>query len=325
MVTLIGMTPSQNPNLVVIGALHVDEIATSARPLTLGESNVVTWKRSAGGVASNVARAAATAAVRAAAITAAEPPQSEHPVTLIANCGDGAAGLALQQALNQAGVEVKATHKNVNHTGRYTAVLQPNGEVLVGLADVAQAEDIEVSHVLPHLTNPQPVSLVLDGNLNATCLEGLSTRYNLENNAVIGVCVSPEKAPRFLKTLPHLTALFCNLAEAKALALATGTLKDEEPKALASTLCQIGCQHIVMSLGINGVLITSADQQTHVAVKSIDNPITLNGPGDALAGATITQLSTSDITHQQLIYAVEHVGLPAARAIITGVHKAPQL
>lgn len=324
MVTLIGMTLSQNPNLVVVGALHVDEIATSARPLTLGESNVVTWQRSAGGVASNVARAAA--------MTTAPTQHPEHPVTLIANCGDGTTGLALQQALSQAGVQVKATHKNVNHTGRYTAVLQPNGEVLVGLADVAQAEDIEVSHVIPHLPTPHPVTLVLDGNLSKQCLTDLSA---LQTQSIIGLCVSPEKAPRFLDALANLNVLFCNLSEAKTLVIAAQkSIPDStpmepetalEPESLGETLCHTGCKHIVMSLGSNGVLVTSQKQQTHIEVVPVDAPSTLNGPGDALAGATVTQCATSELSHEDLVQAIKHYGLPAARCVITGEHKAPKL
>ncbi len=322
------MSVSNNAGVVVVGALHVDEIATSVAPLRLGESNPVNWHRYAGGVGSNVARSAHAAL--------------EQPIWLITNCGNDANGLALQAALENNGVTVLPTDQHSHATGRYTAVLQPDGDVLVGLADVSQAEDVTLDQVLNGLArasvpgtgalNNATTALVLDGNLDAGCLQDVAKWANqaagVENSngySVVGVCVSPNKAPRFLEALPDLTALFCNQSEAHALTTELSKEGQPNPELMAKMLCHAGCAHVVLSLGVDGVWVVSGTQSTHLTVESIDNPHTLNGPGDALTGASVAHCAEHGFSHEHLIYAVQHVGIPAAQAVITGKQQAPQL
>jgi len=313
--------PTPNPStLLVVGALHVDEIAVACAALTLGESNPVNWHRSVGGVAANVAR------------TAAASDQLES-VQLLAVCGADADAAQLQSVLRSTNVDLLPIASNNASTGRYCAVLDVSGDVLIGLADVSQAEQMLFKQILTHIASNQPAAVVVDGNLAASTLADFAQHPNSIAAPLYAICVSPAKAIRFVATLPTLDVLFCNRSEADAIAQAlserdkTGQAQYENlsPQALLENICAAGCSHIVMTEGSAGVHVCSASGYEHIAVPAFDSPKTLNGPGDALAGATIAQMIGKPLSHAHLVNAIIECGLPAARAILAGQDKAPAL
>lgn len=316
------------PQLFIIGALHLDEIATitsAAEPFILGESNPVRWTRSAGGVAANVARAAAA---------------PDANITLLANYGNDANGQHLRTALLKTGVDVLPMSQSRSHsgnsmgTGRYSAVVQPNGEMLIGLADVSQAEEISSAIILEHLNKHHFDAVLFDGNLSATTIGEFTTELrskphpNNSNNtysALMAVSVSPAKANRLVKSLPLLDVLFCNRQEAIALITEVEPTADISTEPMLNILCSQGCSHIVMTDGADGVHVQSNHEHTHIRVDAVRTPHSLNGPGDALVGATAAALLTGNITHQTLAEAVLNKGIPAARAVLTGEAIAPDI
>ena len=277
----------------------------------MGESNPVSWTRRAGGVAANVSRAAA--------ITC-----PELNIQLIANCGIDSDADQLRAVMEDSTVDVISINSSDVTTGRYCAVLQPNGDVLIGLADTAQAEQLTFDAIANYVDLCAASAVFFDGNISANTMEQL-TRHLYTQCPSFGMSVSPAKAPRFNACLPALDLLFCNRAEAEAMVRHGGhfTLPSTESEELLSRLCDTACTHVVLTDGVNGVHIGSGAEQTHAAVIALENTKTLNGPGDALAGATIARLVSHPLTHGAIVDAICNFGIPAANAVLTGDIQAP--
>jgi len=282
-----------------MGALNLDEIATSETTLLLGESNPVHWHRRVGGTATNIAVAAART-------------HRLPKVQLLANCGHDTRADGLISALTKINVEVLATDASPYGPGRYSAVLQPDGEVLIGLADAAQAEALSLTLISELNVLETANTVVLDGNLSSAALREVS-RHLAGHCSVIGVCVSPGKSSRFTSALPFLDAFFCNRQEAVAI-LETNI----DPSDSVKQICAMGATHTILTDGENGIYVGSRTQCTHLPVPSIDSVHTLNGAGDALTGATAAQLCGHSITHDLLVAAITEYGIPAAKAVISG-------
>jgi len=297
-----------NPRLIVIGALHVDEIAIADGPLVLGESNPVTWTRRVCGVAANLCRAAVKT-------------NAEVAVNLIARCSRHGDGAQLIQAMTELGIKVLPVDSDTVGTGRYSAILQSDGDVLIGLSDTTQAERFSLASIHEATDIAAGDTCVMDGNLSEDTLNAFAS------SQLIGLCVSPAKAIRFWSIIDKLDLIFCNLSEAQALAKHTTVSEADQPdpKALSEHLSRLGKVTVVITHGEHGIWIASRGVATVVPIQSIAQSVTLNGPGDALAGATIAQLTISSINHDNVVKAVTMVGLPAAAAVLNGKNQAPEL
>lgn len=307
--------------LFIIGALHLDETASAAEPLIMGESNPVRWTRSVGGVAANVARAAVGA---------------DAKITMLANYGNSATGHSLRATLLKAGVHVLPMNQNRKglSTGRYCTVVQPDGELLIGLADVSQAEEISSATILQHLNKRHFDTVLFDGNLSATTMAEFTSKLRSKSLSIhsanppinlMAASVSPSKAHRFVKSLAFLDVLFCNRQEAIALTTNIEPTVDVSTEIILSTLCSYGCSHIVMTDGAAGVHVQSNNERTHIRVEPVQSLLNFNGPGDALVGATAAELPADNITHQTLADAVLNKGIPAAQAVLTGDATPPNI
>jgi len=313
-------------SLLIIGSLHVDEIATASETLTLGESNPVTWQRYVGGVAANVARAAARL----------KPPMA---VQLTAVCGTGSTAQQLTTLLAKHDVQVTPAHSHTPTTGRYSAITQPNGRLLLGLADVSQAELLTIECILEHSQPENTKALLLDGNLNTTTLRTATTMF-ASHCPVFGVCVSPAKTPRMAAALSAMHVVFCNRAEAEIIVAElhpnkTTRTEKYDTAELLKTICEATGTHIVMTNGSYDIHVCSANLHQRLPVKQAETLTTLNGPGDALAGATVAQYlidmkdtlvqSQHNIDFNGLVQAVKTAGVPAAQAVLTGQAPVPRL
>ena len=305
-------------SLFVIGALHVDEIAHAAEKMIMGESNPVCWTRRVGGVAANVSRAVALT-------------RQDINVHLIANCGTDPDGNQLRAVMQHCAIDFLSPDVADQSTGRYTAILQPGGEVLLGLADTAQAEQISFEAIAAQINLHTPRAVFFDGNLSSQTMIELCSHSTMPHSAKpylrFGMCVSPAKAPRFIACLPALDLLFCNRSEAEAIVRQLGQpeLPATRPEELLCKLCNTGCTHVVLTDGANGVYIGTGSYQSFEPVSPARQTRTLNGPGDALAGATSARLVDQSVTHSAVVDAVCRFGIPAASAVLAGDNQAPLL
>ena len=290
------MTPNiiKQTSLVVIGALHVDDVATPLAELYPAASNPVQWHQSIGGVAANAARVASQFV----------------QTTIIAAVGDDPLGQQLREQLQAEKLDVSLLTLHGRATGRYTVILDASGELFVGLSDVAQAETLSWAHIEQRLPRNIPGGVLLDANLNERCL--CDSVQNLEyrgSPAIIAMAVSPAKASRWLPIAHQIDLLFCNRAEAAAL---TTLPRDSPINQLADALTQLGFRRFVLTDGPQPLLVHTASQHQHIKVPENVATHSVNGAGDALAGATTAHW----IAGQNLSRSIVEYGLPAARAVL---------
>ncbi len=109
--------------IVCIGGAAVDRKYRALDPLRPGTSNPVTSERSFGGVARNVAENIARLGAHASLVTI---------------LGDDENGQAVLEHLKRLHMETRHVTISGEHaTAEYVAVLQPDGELAVGLANMA--------------------------------------------------------------------------------------------------------------------------------------------------------------------------------------------
>lgn len=293
-------TPPASPIIVAIGALHVDEVALPFEPLEADASNPVRWQQRVGGVATNAARIAAL----------------HVPTTLIAAVGDDVNGQWLSKMLRGENITTALLTIPNCPTGRYTAVLNVDGKLFVGLADVTLAESLEITAIQQRLPVTAPAAIMLDSNLTTEVIEAVVDGANQSSTRkratqLVAMNVSPFKAHRFVPVAARFDLMFCNRNEAARL---TGKNTDSALPLLADALQSTGFKGFVITDGADKLLVQDTDNRTVIAVPPTTVTGNVNGAGDALAGAT-----TADwVQGKPLAACVFDSGLPAARTVLQG-------
>lgn len=304
--------------LLIVGALHVDEVATVQGPFVLSASNPVTWQRSTGGVAANVARAAQRVY---------EQNTPHKCVNFHAAVGADTTGASIAQCIEGLGVSLHAHRIQGCSTGRYSVVMDEAGELLMGLADVTVAEYLQAEQVLSHLDADGKGFLFMDANLSAQCIDRLIKYAEQHMMPMAMVCVSPSKALKLLRHAQQIDLIFCNRREAMAMAMDTGLIPAGTS---AENVCASHLAELLGKIGFSSYVLTDGNQAVHICENSQSRPIdvpavsvlnNVNGAGDALAGATLAAMSRGI----SLFNAVSEYGLPIAEDVLTGKHLPPSL
>ena len=142
--------------MVVVGGANVDVKARTTHALVRATSNPGTVVRTPGGVGRNVAENLARLGSR---------------VALVSAVGSDADGDWLLAVTAAAGVDVSPVLRG-GRTGRYVAVLDADGELVAGVADMA-ATDALGPEVLDHDLIRSAALVVVDGNLPATTVDAV--------------------------------------------------------------------------------------------------------------------------------------------------------
>lgn len=263
------------------------------------------WQHRLGGVATNVARVVS----------------QQFETLLVASIGTDNQAPLLKKLLQQESISASLITRQNQSSDRYTAVLDQDGELYVGLADVQLAEQITWAEIASRLPALPPDALVLDANLSAACLkntiESLADIYKA-SLPVFALAVSPVKSSRWLPIAGKVDTLLCNRREAAAL---TQTDVNAPINEMADALSQQGFKRFVITDGNRSVLVQDTEQRHAIPVTSVPIEQTVNGAGDALAGATISQyLQGSDLAD-----AVAQSGLKAAGAVLCGDVRPPSI
>jgi len=307
------LNSSDNPlhadknRLLFVGAAHVDDVAVSASALIPRASNPVVWQRYLGGVASNSARAAARTAM------------SGTQVTFSAAVGDDAAGRQVEATLKKCAIDPHLIFLSGAPTGRYSAIMDADGELHIGLSDVATAEclTLDALQLVVDLTGADAV--MLDTNLSQICLAQLAATCSERKIPLAAMSVSPAKAVRLLPFAKAVTLLFCNRRE--ALALCPPLSLDSTIDALADGLLGQGFSRFVLTDGHSPLVVQDDNERHTVPVPDVQHTHHVNGAGDALAGATFAAwtegLSLLDATRER--------GLIDAAQSVAGHRPAPAI
>lgn len=306
-----SVTNNSETSVVIVGGILIDAIALPLDQMSLHSSNPVTWQYHLGGVAGNVARAC-----------------SVNSVThLIACIGSDAHGAEIESYFDGSAISVSLIKRANQASDTYTAVLDENRDLLIGLADAKLAQTLTWPEIQSQLPAAGPNAIVLDANLSSQCLaETISGVKHLQEHQsatdietrIIGLAVSPVKVQRLITHASALDLLICNRLEAEAFNTPTPGASMQE---LGNKLSSMSFSCFVITDGANPALVYEHQSQTLVPVPSITLVKTVNGAGDALSGATISAW----LHGKSLADAVRLYGMLAAADVLTGNHPAPIL
>ncbi len=265
------------PTIACIGGITLDRRARAHSPLIMGTSNPATVTTMAGGVARNVATWLSQLGVG---------------VALYSALGDDRAGYDLLRQLATDGVDVSGVRRSPDYpTATYTAALEPDGQLALGLADmeIFDSLDADWCDTIAPAVDQSPFWLV-DANLPRATIDYLLNTYG-DNATIIADPVSVAKAERLR---PHLDAVDVVFPDRKEAAVLSGHLTEtpEQVAAAATQIWDLGPGTVIVSLGSEGIYVE--DGTRHQAIPAIppDTVSDVTGAGDGLVAGYLYGLAT---------------------------------
>lgn len=277
----------KKPHLFAAGGAHVDRRGRVYGAYIAETSNPGTMREEVGGAAFNAARLAVQRGVC---------------VSLLSLRGGDAAGQAVAEAIEGAGIEDLSSIFLDRATPSYTAILTGGGDLITGLADM-ELYELGFARQLRRRkfrdTATGADAFLCDANMPAEAIEMLVALA--AGKPVCAIAVSPAKVGRLTPVLEALSCVFMNQREAYVLAdMAAGApLRDA-----AFRLSDKGLKSGVITAGGGLALAFDEEQFFEITPPPIDRTVDVTGAGDALAGGTIAALMR---------------GLPLADAVCEGM------
>jgi pseudouridine kinase len=258
-----------------IGGAAVDRKFHARIPIMLETSNPVTSERSFGGVARNVAETLARLGVRS---------------SLVSLIGDDENGRSIVRHLADVGVDTRRIAVS-DHccTAEYVAVLQPDGNLALGLADMAIFDEFSpdlLDRAWPDIASS--AWIFADCNLPSDTIGELVARCRRHSIMLAVDAVSTSKAMRLPRDLRGIDALFLNLDEARALLHPDGIGRSPSMHA-ATTLVERGATRAIVTCGAAGLV--AADGSGPKILRSAEAQVVdATGAGDSLIAGTMIGL-----------------------------------
>jgi pseudouridine kinase len=257
--------------VICIGGATVDRKYHTREPVQLRTSNPATSERSFGGVARNVAENIARLGAKS---------------SLVSILGKDENGHAIREGLMRLNIDTRHMTFSGDHaTAEYVAVLQPNGDLALGLADMAIFDAFTPSvlqEVWPHIFASW---VFADCNLPSQTLHELVDRARRQPTMLAVDAVSALKIARLPRDLNGIEILFLNQDEAQAFLRSSSAPPDE----MVEALLDCGAARVVLTLGEAGLI--AADRSGLTRAGAIDvQVVDATGAGDALIASTLVAL-----------------------------------
>lgn len=266
--------PSATADVLCIGGINLDRKLKAFSALNSGSSNPCLAHESPGGVARNVAENLARLGLA---------------VKLAGQVGRDAAALSVLAPLQELGVNTSACCAIDNgSTGSYTAVLDAQGRLVLGMADMALIETLLPAQLEAMHDMLDARLWLADMNLPSVSLTWMTRRARELNQRLVMLAVSEPKMNRLPQDLKGVDTLLLNRGELAALCEHLGWHADagDSVENAFAKLHQAGLQRLVVTQGKQGVLCIEMGQvQAVQLMQQVPSDVTLideTGAGDAL-------------------------------------------
>jgi sugar/nucleoside kinase (ribokinase family) len=285
--------------LLAVGGAHVDRRGQISGLFVPGASNPGIMREDVGGGVFNALRNAAGRGIAA---------------SLMSLRGGDVDGDHVAGAIVAAGIKDLSAVFLDRSTPSYTAILDRDGELIAGLADM-ELYDTAFPKQLTRRASRDAVeaadAVLCDANMPPAAVESLAALAHPK--PLYAIAISPVKALRLADVLSRISCLFMNVREAAGL---SGQGSRADPLTIIEALRSRGLKSGIITDGHKA--ITGFDQD---GVFSLTPPqprriADVTGAGDALAGVTIAALMRGlglrEALREGLAAAVLAVESPAA-------------
>ncbi|MGK7380006.1 carbohydrate kinase family protein [Planococcus sp. 1R117A] len=258
--------------VVCIGGANVDRKFWLDKAAQMGTSNPASVSVSIGGVARNVAENLG---------------RMGHRVKLMSIAGNDQEWKLIEENSSPfMDTDLTITHNEFS-TGTYTAILEPDGEMILAMADMAIYDSLTVDYVKrnePALLTA--AFLVIDLNCPKETVQYVRELAKARDIPLAVIPVSTPKIDRLEKDLSGITWLILNRGEAER--FLDITIDSEETWQDAITrLLEHGAENVVITGGKDGAMAGNREQVSQFAAISVPELLDVTGAGDAFSSGII--------------------------------------
>ena len=262
----------EEDTVICIGGANVDRKFRLEHAVQMGTSNPASVSRSIGGVARNIAENLG---------------RLGHSVKLMSIAGNDPEWNLIEEASKSfMNTELTKVDDTLS-TGTYTAVLEPGGEMVLAMADMAIYDAMTPEYILRSEADLLSASfIVADLNCPAETLEEIHKLAKSKKIPFAVIPVSEPKMNRLGKDLIGVTWLILNRGEAgRFLDRAIST--EEQWRQAAEELMRLGAEHVVITGGKDGVIAGTGGNIRHYAAHAVPAIVEVTGAGDAFSSGII--------------------------------------
>jgi pseudouridine kinase len=261
-------------SIIVIGGANLDIKSVIAGKTVAATSNPGASALSLGGVGRNIAENLARLGA---------------PVALLSVVGDDDAGARLIAGSAAAGIDMRLTARAKGNTGTYAVVIDRQGEMVIGVADMRLIDAITPRFIARHKAELAAARLlVADCNLSAEALAEVARIAARANIPLIIEPVSVPKAKRLASLLRAGLPIHAVTPNRDELAALVGFPVRSEAalKRAMRLLHRRGVRHVLVGLGAAGCYLSSAHDDinftVHLPAASRTKVRDVTGGGDAM-------------------------------------------
>lgn len=260
----------EQESVVCIGGANVDRKIMLKGPLQFNTSNPVTSYKAVGGVARNIAENLGRLGVK---------------TTLLTALGDDVDGKWLVENSKQwMDLSFSITYPSAN-TGNYMAVLDENGEMQIGFADMDICDLVEFSQIEDRWNVIKSANYVLtDLNFPAETIAGIIRKCYQDE---IPLIITPVSIPKIHKLPDNLAGVYLLIANKGELMEAAGLRETAAVEEAVERLFARGVDNLVVTEGSKGLHYFTKDGESgHLAANKV-KVVDVTGAGDSLAAGVI--------------------------------------
>jgi sugar/nucleoside kinase (ribokinase family) len=263
----------KSPNILAVGGAHIDRRGQVSGSYVPAASNPGTMREDVGGGVFNALRSVVRRGVSG---------------SLLSVRGGDAAAETVSSAIARAGIADLSVVFLDRTTPSYTALIDRDGELIVGFADMA-LYDLAFPKQIRRAKVREAIAatdaILCDANLPSAALERLAMQA--AGKPIFAIAISPAKVVWLMPVLGSLAVLFMNRREAGALAGLSGEAGEQD---LVDGLRRAGLKSGVVTAGGAPVLGFDGESLFSITPPAPRRIADVTGAGDALTGATVAAL-----------------------------------